>query len=53
MAIHLIHIIVIARLRLQHEVPIDPMLIAQSMSEELRIVSADSAFDAYGVQRLW
>lgn len=53
MAIHIIHIIVIARLRLQHKVPIDPMLIARNMSEEFPIVRADTAFDTYSVQRLW
>lgn len=53
MTINLSHIAVIARLPMHHKDPFDRMLIAQSMSEELPIVSADSAFDAYGVQRLW
>ncbi len=33
--------------------PFDRILIAQSMIESLPLVSADEAFDAYGVRRLW
>jgi PIN domain nuclease of toxin-antitoxin system len=36
-----------------HRDPFDRMLIAQSMAEGLTLVSNDSAFDQYGVQRLW
>jgi PIN domain nuclease of toxin-antitoxin system len=36
-----------------HRDPFDRMLIAQSMSEDLVLVSNERGFDAYGVQRLW
>ena len=36
-----------------HRDPFDRMPIAQSMSEDLVLVSNERGFDAYGVQRLW
>ena len=33
--------------------PFDRMLIAQAILEDLRLVSIEHAFDAYGVLRLW
>jgi PIN domain nuclease of toxin-antitoxin system len=36
-----------------HTDPFDRLLIAQALTEGLPIVSADPAFDAYGVQRIW
>ena len=36
-----------------HRDPFDRMLMAQSMLEDLALVSNEQAFDAYGVQRLW
>ena len=36
-----------------HRDPFDRMLIAQSISEDLVLVSNERGFDAYGVQRLW
>jgi len=36
-----------------HNDPFDRMLIAQAMMENCTLVSADKAFDAYGVARLW
>ncbi len=35
-----------------HKDPFDRLLIAQSLVNELALVSADAAFDAYGVTRL-
>lgn len=40
-------------LPLHHRDPFDRMLIAQAMKNSLAIVSADPAFDAYNVQRVW
>jgi PIN domain nuclease of toxin-antitoxin system len=40
-------------LPLHHNDPFDRMLIAQASNHSLVIVSADSAFDAYPVQRVW
>jgi PIN domain nuclease of toxin-antitoxin system len=36
-----------------HRDPFDRILIAQSMNEDLQILSIDEKFDAYGVKRLW
>jgi len=36
-----------------HRDPFDRMLIAQAHAENVPILSNDSAFDAYGVRRLW
>ena len=36
-----------------HKDPFDHMLIAQGQAENSTIVSDDSAFDGYGVRRLW
>lgn len=36
-----------------HRDPFDRMLIAQALARNLTLVSIDTAFDAYGVRRLW
>ena len=36
-----------------HNDPFDRLLVAQALSEDIPIVSADSQLDAYGVNRLW
>lgn len=36
-----------------HRDPFDRMLIAQAISDDLVLVSNETAFDRYGVQRLW
>lgn len=36
-----------------HRDPFDRMLVCQALSEDLILISADSALDAYGVRRLW
>jgi PIN domain nuclease of toxin-antitoxin system len=47
------HIVEVAGLTFHHRDPFDRLLIAQAMIETMPIISADSAFDAYGVTRLW
>ena len=47
------HLTQVASLPLHHRDPFDRLIIAQSIAENLAIVSADSAFDAYGASRLW
>jgi PIN domain nuclease of toxin-antitoxin system len=42
-----------AALPWHHRDPFDRLLIAQALAERVTIVSADTAFDAYGVTRLW
>lgn len=51
--IQLSHAIAVAKLPFHHRDPFDRMMIAQSMVEGMRMVSADSAFDSYGLPRLW
>jgi PIN domain nuclease of toxin-antitoxin system len=46
-------LLVVSTLPLHHRDPFDRLLIAQAMVEQMPIVSADPAFDAYPVQRLW
>ncbi len=36
-----------------HKDPFDRLLVAQALVEQIAIVSADPALDAYGVTRLW
>ena len=47
------HAIIVAQLPFHHRDPFDRLLIAQAIGENLPIISADSAFDRYGVQRVW
>jgi PIN domain nuclease of toxin-antitoxin system len=43
----------VAVLPFHHRDPFDRLLIAQALERDLLIVSADSAFDSYGVRRVW
>lgn len=47
------HILKVASLPHHHRDPFDRLLIAQAMTENVPLVSADSAFDQYGQARLW
>jgi PIN domain nuclease of toxin-antitoxin system len=47
------HVATVANLPFHHRDPFDRLLVAQAMVEQIPIVSADTAFDAYGVERLW
>jgi PIN domain nuclease of toxin-antitoxin system len=51
--ISLEHIYSLENLPPIHRDPFDRMLIAQSIAEKMPIISIDSAFDGYDVQRLW
>ena len=51
--IRLNHLTQISALELHHRDPFDRLLIVQSISENMPILSADSAFNAYDVQRIW
>jgi PIN domain nuclease of toxin-antitoxin system len=51
--IDLRHLNVITTLPLHHRDPFDRLLIAQVMVEQATIVSADVAFDQYGIHRSW
>lgn len=43
----------ITNLPFHHKDPFDRLLIAQSLEEQIPIVSSDSIFEAYGAHRLW
>lgn len=47
------HILVISSLRFHHKDPFDRLLVAQSLIEQIPIVSIDPTLDAYGITRLW
>ncbi len=47
------HAAVVATLPFHHRDPFDRLIIAQAMVEKIPLVSADGAFDAYAVRRLW
>lgn len=51
--INLDHIDIVATLPLHHRDPFDRLLIAQAIVEQIPILSADSAFDAYPIGRPW
>ncbi|HEX8237170.1 MAG TPA: type II toxin-antitoxin system VapC family toxin [Abditibacteriaceae bacterium] len=47
------HLAVIATMPQHHRDPFDRLIIAQAQVEQMSIVGADTAFDAYGITRLW
>lgn len=47
------HTAALTTLPYHHRDPFDRLIAATALVEELTLVSADSAFDAYGVTRLW
>ncbi len=51
--ISLEHATAVETLPLHHRDPFDRLLLAQAMVDGLQIVGADSAFDQYGVSRVW
>lgn len=51
--IQLAHIATVEGLAFHHRDPFDRLLAAQALAEAIPLVSADQAFDSYGVKRLW
>ncbi len=51
--IELSHIYQTQQLPLHHRDPFDRLIIAQSIVENIEIVSSDEVFDAYGINRIW
>ncbi|QIR40059.1 type II toxin-antitoxin system VapC family toxin [Tolypothrix sp. PCC 7910] len=51
--INIHHITVVSTLPFYHRDPFDRILIAQAIVEKTPVISADSAFDAYPISRLW
>lgn len=53
MHISIEHTAAVIEMPFHHRDPFDRLIIAQAQVEKLPIVSADSAFDAYKIQRIW
>jgi PIN domain nuclease of toxin-antitoxin system len=51
--INISHVTVVATLPLHHRDPFDRILIAQSVVENIPLLSADKIFDAYPIRRVW
>jgi len=47
------HVNPLTSLPFHHRDPFDRLIIAQAMVEQIPVISADTAFDSYLVQRLW
>jgi PIN domain nuclease of toxin-antitoxin system len=47
------HTAAVTTLPFYHRDPFDRLLVAQSKIENITLISADPAFDAYGVKRAW
>jgi len=47
------HLSVVSKLPFHHRDPFDRLIIAQSLIEDLPIVSIYTQFDDYGVKRIW
>lgn len=48
-----IHVEIISSMPFHHKDPFDRMIAAQALSGHFSLVSNDSAFDRYGVPRIW
>jgi PIN domain nuclease of toxin-antitoxin system len=53
LSVELPHTFLVARLPLHHRDPFDRMICAQSLVEGLPLLSDDSVFDLFGVNRVW
>ena len=47
------HLDVLKALPFHHRDPFDRLMIAQSVSEQIPVVSRDAAFEAYSIERIW
>ena len=47
------HVAPLTTLPFHHRDPFDRLIIAQAMTEQIPVLSSDTIFDAYPVQRLW
>ena len=53
LSIEISHILTCAQMPWHHRDPFDRILVAQAMTENIPIISVDTALDAYAVKRLW
>ena len=47
------HLVAVPSLPMHHKDPFDRLLVAQSLTENLPFISADSLLDRYGIRRIW
>jgi len=47
------HTSLLTTMKPHHNDPFDRLIIAQAIAEQVPVISIDSAFDPYGVTRLW
>ncbi len=47
------HLAKVSSLPFHHKDPFDRLIIAQSIVENLPVISSDVAFDLYGIERIW
>jgi PIN domain nuclease of toxin-antitoxin system len=47
------HVVGVSRLPFHHRDPVDRLLVAQALEDELAIVSSDRVFRTYGVPVVW
>ena len=47
------HLEKVSVLPFHHKDPFDRLIIAQSMVEDLPVISSDAAFDSYKIERIW
>jgi PIN domain nuclease of toxin-antitoxin system len=53
LAVEVAHAALVSALPFHHRDPFDRLLVAQATVEGMPVVSVDTAFDLYGVKRLW
>jgi PIN domain nuclease of toxin-antitoxin system len=53
LSITLPHLEKVSTMPFHHKDPFDRLIIAQSIIQDLPIVSSDAAFDAYGIEQIW
>ena len=53
LAIDFRHVTRVSALAFHHRDPFDRLLISQALEEKIAVLSCDSAFDFYGIERLW
>ena len=53
LSIQVPHLRRVARMPLHHRDPFDRLLVAQSIVENIPIITSDAAFDRYSIARVW
>ena len=53
LSIDVLHVTAVSKMPFHHRDPFDRLLIAQAIVEKVAIVSTESTFDAYGIDRIW